>query len=104
MSDPGEDVKKKRVKITRVDPDNILTTYVNDLAVSHSNDEFFLTFSLLEPPMIFVEGDIEGIDKAEAVARTKLVVTPEFMEKVIKTLSRLYDNYKQGLKQDADKV
>ncbi len=88
------EIPKKSVRITRVNPDNIRPVHANDFLVSHTAREFFLTFSQLEPLDIQNEEELEKIEKLEAIARAKIVITPDFVESVIKALSRNLDVYK----------
>jgi hypothetical protein len=47
----------------------------------------FLTFSVIEPPSITSEEDLDRVADVEAVAVAKLVLTPEFAEAALKALS-----------------
>lgn len=89
---------QKDVKIIRVNPDNIRPVLVNDLLVSHTENEFYLTFSNIEPLGILEDSDLESIDKIEAIARAKIVITPKFAESFIRTFTNNYESYKEKLK------
>jgi hypothetical protein len=93
-------IKGKIVKITRVNPGNVRPSFVNDLIISHSENEFVLTFGVMEPPAIIDEKELEAFQQVEAIAVAKLVVTPNFAEKVLNALSKNIDNYKQVFKKN----
>lgn len=82
----NEEKKYFSVSIERTNPQNIQSIFVNDMVVTHSNNEFFLTFSLIEPPIALDEKQAEDIKKVESVARVKLAVTPDFAQKIVKAL------------------
>jgi hypothetical protein len=97
MAKKNSTVKKagKPVKISRVNPDNIRSVPVNDVLISHTRHEFYITFSSVEPPPILDEKDFEKLERIEAFARAKLVVAPKFIEALIKALTTNMDRYKE---------
>lgn len=86
----------KQVAISRINPDNIRSVFANDLLVTHSDNEFFLTFSEIEIPPILEEKDLQNLTTIEAITRIKLIITPRFAEAILKTLSSNLDNYKSN--------
>lgn len=68
-------VESKEVKIKRVNPDNILPIFVNDFLITHSENEFFLTFSVIEPPAILDFEELNLINNVDAITRIKAVLT-----------------------------
>lgn len=84
----------KEVKIIRKNPDNIRAIPVNDLIVTHSNSEFFLTFSLIEPPAILEQKELSDLNEVEAIARAKFVISPEFAEAITNVLSKNIEKFR----------
>ena len=77
---------EKKVRIARVNPENIKPIFANDFLVSHNEEEFFLTFSIMEPLHFETEEDLANIETIEAVARVKLALTPNFIRRVSNAL------------------
>lgn len=88
-------VKAIQLKIGRTNPDNVRSVPVNDVVINHSENEFFITFSSVEPPVIFSAQDLSQLGDVDAIARAKIVVSPEFLEVLIKALSVNLESYKQ---------
>jgi hypothetical protein len=84
---------QKIVKIVRINPDNIRSVPVNDLLIGHNEEEFFLTFSSFEPPVILDKEDFARINETQAITRVKLVVTPKFAGKIAKVLSKNIERF-----------
>ena len=99
--DASEDSIGKQVKISRINPDNIRSIPVNDLVVNHSRNEFFLTFSLIEPPALLEEKDFQELEEIEAITRAKLTINPQFAESIIKALTSNIEKFKSSEEQDA---
>jgi len=95
MSDKESKRKaQKQIKIKRSNRDNIKSTFVNDLVITHNRDEFVFVFSEIEPPFILDKSDFDQLEEIEADARARLVVTPAFAEKILNTLSVNIEAYK----------
>jgi hypothetical protein len=92
-----EDLREVELRIERKNPKRLLSEYVNDLVVTHSEKEVFITFSQIEPPAFLSGEDIEDIKSIEAIAISKLIVTPEFAEKIINTLTKNLRKRKERL-------
>lgn len=93
---------EKQVLIKRVNPENIKSIYVNDLWVGHTEHEFFLTFSIMEPIQIEKEGDLEELEEIEAIARVKLALSPDFAHRVSKTIATNVERYEERFGKDED--
>jgi len=92
----------KPVRITRKNPDNLRLALVNDFVVNHNRDGFFLTFSLLEPPQVLDEKDLEELQGVEAIAKAKLFVTPRFAEVILKVLATNIETYNKSAEELED--
>ena len=90
--------KPKKIRISRVNPDNITPIHVNDMMTSHTENEFYITFSELEPPAVLEESELENIDKIEAVAKTKIVITPNFARAIVKAISENIETFDTRIK------
>lgn len=98
MADENKDVIKfeKKLLIVRKNTDNIRSVPVNDLAITHSANELFLTFSTIEPPLILDMEDLDKTTEIEGIVRAKFVISLTFAEAIVKTLSKEINAYKQG--------
>lgn len=95
---PASKVKSIQLKINRVNPDNIRPILANDLLVNHTENEFFLTFSILEPPAILSQEDLGKTSEVSAITRAKIVISPKFLESIIKVLTVNYEKHKKTSK------
>jgi hypothetical protein len=95
-----KDIEVRRLRIDRVNPDNVRPVHANDILINHTEGEFFLTFSLIEPPSIIVQEDIDKLQGVEAITMAKIVVTPEFAEKILTALTKNIEFYKARKAQD----
>jgi hypothetical protein len=100
--EPKRMLVKKQVRISRVNPDNIKPVFANDFIVSHTDNEFFFTFSVLEPSEILDPADLDKINSLDAIAVVKVAVTPDLAERISKAISTNIEGYKEGLKVDAN--
>jgi hypothetical protein len=97
-------VSKVRRKITavqlsikRINPDNVRSVPINDIIVNHSENEFFITFSSVEPPAILDPKELEKLSDINAITRAKIVVSPDFLEAIIKALTINLEKYKTNI-------
>lgn len=77
------------LKIVRKNSKELVSQIANDVAVVHSSDGFFITFSQIEPPIVLTDEEKEALKSrktvdAEAVA--KIFVTPDVMKVLIRVL------------------
>lgn len=96
MADENVIQFEKKLPIVRKNTDNIRSIAVNDLAVTHSANELFLTFSTIEPPLILDMKDLDQVTEIEGIVRTKLVISLAFAEAIVKTMSKEIEAYKKG--------
>ena len=89
---PGQKV----VKIARTNPDDLRPIATNDFLVSHSEKEFFLTFSIMEPPTILDVAELLKLHQIEAVAVAKLVLSPEFAKRILKALEKNIEGFESN--------
>ena len=85
--------KFKKVLINRINPEQIKPTYINDAIVTHTNDEFFITFSQIERPAILSEEKIKELSSIDAIAKSKLIVSPAFFKRIIEVFESNYKTY-----------
>lgn len=95
-------IVKKQVRILRTNPDDIKPVFANDFIVSHTDREFFFTFSIVEPKEILDPEELQKIDSLDAVAVAKIAVTPDLAERISKALSINIDGYKESQKENDD--
>ena len=82
---------ERPIPIRRTNPLGLRPAFVNDCTVSHTGAEFYLTFGLIEPPLVLSADDLDRLDSIESATVAKLALTPQFMQVLIKALS---DNLK----------
>lgn len=95
---------EKKVGITRVNPENIKPIFTNDFLVSHTEEEFFFIFSILEPVQIVTEEELDKIKSVEAIARVKLVLTPDFTKRVSEAIIKNIEGYEKRFKQNGSEI
>lgn len=89
-----------RLEIVRKNPDGISPVFVNDMILTHTADEFYLVFSQIEPPVVQTEEQLQKINDIPATNKVKLILTPNFMEKIVKVMT---DNLEKHKKSHGDK-
>lgn len=90
-----DEVVGKAVTIVRVNPENIMPIFINDFVISHSDTEFFMNFGVVEPPAVLSKEELLQIDTVNAITRVKVVITPAFAKKVLKTLDGNINTYEK---------
>ena len=94
MAKKVESIQKKVVvelkKIWK-NPNNVATEYSNDMTVTHTEQEYFISFYRTEPPTVFDPEELKGINKIDTVLVAKVAVTPGFAKRIRKALD---DNIK----------
>ena len=88
--------KGRAIPIKRTNPNHVIPTFVNDMIVTHSQNEIYVTFSVIEPPSVLSENEFEDIQSVDGIAISKLVMSPEFAEAVIKVLSENLVKFKES--------
>jgi hypothetical protein len=100
-ADRGKQVPAgKAVRIARVNPDQIRPAYANDFLVTHTEREFFFTFSLLEPLGVMDPKELEGINEVAAIAVAKIVVSPRLAQEIVNVLSGNLETHRKSYRRD----
>jgi len=89
----------REIKIIRSNPNSVSPTHVNDLLVTHDGKEFFLQFLEIEPPALLDKEELAKLESVQAIVKVKLVISPEFLEAMIKALSETFEKYKLNKKE-----
>jgi len=84
----------REIKINRVNPNGVSPIHVNDMLVGQDGKEFFLQFLEIEPPVLLDVEALNVLESVEAVMKVKLVVSPEFLEAVVKALTESLEKFK----------
>lgn len=95
-----------KLKKSFVNPNNVQTIFANEMTVSHTNREFFVSFYRLEPPLILGEEDKAALlemESVDAVLVARLAITPEFARAVTKALEINIGKYDEEPKDDDSK-
>jgi len=93
-----ENKSLKEIKIKRTNPNGVIPVHVNDMLVSHDGKEFFLQFLEIEPPALFDMEEFNKLESLEAIVKVKLVVSPEFMDAMVKALAEAFEKFKLARK------
>lgn len=83
---------EKMVKKNFVNPDNIKPVYANDMTVARSERELFFSFYQTEPPLVLSQEDVDKLDRVDCVLVSKIIVTHEFAELVLKAIKTNIDS------------
>ena len=81
MPIPARD--SKDLRIARANPNKIVPSFTNDFTVSHNESGFFITFSVIEPPIFLSDDELEKISEVQAVALSKYFVEPRFAKRLV---------------------
>lgn len=75
--------------------EDIPVLYVNYIFVSHTNDEFFVTFAQLHPPYLIspTKSDVEELKSIPATVVSRIALTPGKFKELIDALQRNYQQY-----------
>lgn len=98
-----EEIEKgKWVRIHIEGAEEIPMSYVNHIFVTHTTDEFFMTFSQIHPPYLLepTKEEVEQLTPIPAKVVARIALTPSKMKELINTLS---ENYQGFLKKQARK-
>jgi hypothetical protein len=89
------EIKEKEVKIKRINPNGVVPVHVNDVVFSHTDHEFFVTFSQIEPFGVLEQAEVVNINSIDAVARVKIVFTPSMADSMLQALTTNINNWKK---------
>jgi len=86
-------------------PDTVISRFVTNMVVQHTEHEFLISFFEIKPPILFTEESRREIQKIHASVRAdcvaRVVVAPERMGRFIEVLQENWEKYqnKQGGKE-----
>jgi hypothetical protein len=80
--------------------DEMPVCYSNHIFVTHTRDEFFVTFSQIHPPYLLspTRKEVEQITHASARVVARIALSPNKMKELIKTLKNNYDKFSTSSK------
>jgi len=86
--------KEKVVRMKWGEPDDAPPIYANQLYVTHSGeDEFHLVFGYFMPPLTIGLEEEELPNSVEIKPVARIVVSPEFMKKLVDAVNENYSKY-----------
>ena len=92
MNEKG--IKEKIVRMIWGKSDDTPPIYANQLYITHSGeDEFHLVFGYFMPPLTIGLEEEELPNSVEIKQVAKIVVSPEFMKKVVDAVNKNYSKY-----------
>ena len=88
---------EKTVHIRIEGADEIPMSYVNHIFITHTTDEFFVTFSQIHPPYLLepTQEEVEQLTHIPAKVVARIALTPSKMKELIDALG---ENYQKFLK------
>jgi len=92
----------KEIKINRVNPNDVSPIHVNDMLVGQDGKEFFLQFLEIEPPVLLDVEQLKELETVEAIIKVKLVMSPEFLDAVVKALTESLEKFKLARSADRE--
>ena len=90
-----ETEKGKWVRIHIEGADEIPMYYVNHIFVTHTTDEFFVTFSQIHPPYLLepTKEEVEQLTHIPAKVVARIALTPSKMKELIDALGGNYQTF-----------
>lgn len=87
---------EKQLRIRIEGADEISISHVNYIFVTHTTDEFFVTFSQIHPPYLVkpTREEVEQLTYIPAKVVARIALTPSKMKELIDVLN---ENYKKFL-------
>ncbi len=86
---------EKQLTIRIEGAEEIPISYVNYVFVSHTTDEFFMTFAQIHPPYLLkpTKRELEQLTHVPAKVVARVALTPSKMKELIDTLGENYQNF-----------
>jgi len=69
-------------------PEDLESKFVTNMLVQSGEQEFFVSFFEVAPPLIFLPEDVQKIENMRAHCIGRFVISPERIEKFIKVLQQ----------------
>lgn len=96
-NNPPLSARERRI-VWHIPPD-IKTTYVTNLTVQQTHDEFIVSFYEIVPPLVLREEDLDKVPDVVAECVARFVVTPARMQTFIQALADSFERYENDLDQ-----
>lgn len=98
-----EDLEEKdavQVPIEWHIPEDIKTQYATNMLVQHTENEFIVSFFEAWPPFLSgtpeeIKAMLEELKSVRATCISRIVMSPQFMERVVKALQTNLERFKQ---------
>ena len=84
----------KRLKKRLINPNNVRGEFANEMIVSHTDNEFYISFWRSEPPPAMSPEDLRDVEEADTILLSKIIVTPAFAELVSSILAKNIKTFK----------
>ena len=87
-------------------PDDIVTRFVTNMVVQHSDAEFMISFFEAQPPIFIGSAEdqrtrLSQLKSITAKCVARIVVTPDRMEEFVRVLSGNLEGYKEAKKRES---
>ncbi len=100
MTSENKEVFEKPIRLVWESPSELPVNYSNQLQITHAGgNEFHIFFGYSAPLMThgLTKEEITNLpDKLPITPITNIVVTPEFMKKIVKIFEENLENYKKA--------
>ncbi|MBN2187548.1 MAG: DUF3467 domain-containing protein [Dehalococcoidia bacterium] len=95
MANKQRENKRVALRIQIEGANEVPIIYINYTFVSHTSDEFFLTFAQLHPPYLIspTKEDIDGLKSIPATVVSRIALTPSKFKELIDALQDNYNKY-----------
>lgn len=96
-----KDQERVEVPIKYVIPDEIVTQYVTDMVIQHTDQEFLISFWEIQRPMLLGteeerKAQIQMIEFVENRCVARFVITPDRMQRFLDAMKENVDRYQKA--------
>jgi len=99
MPEPMRKIKLKEVPIVIDVPEDMKSVFANYMLITHTDDEFFITFCEFVPPMLVDETALEKVTHIKARALVRVVIPATRMASFVKAISENFAKYAERHKE-----
>jgi hypothetical protein len=98
----GKNQETKKIRVVWGSADDIPTTYVNNLFISHAGSEFYLIFGELSPPIILGKGKEEIPESIVIKPVIKLAISPEAMIQMADVINGNLEKFEEHMQREKE--
>lgn len=94
-----QEPQERQIPIEWVFPEDLTSGYATNILVQIGQNEFFISFFEMSPPVIMNAADLDTIESVQAYCIARIIVTPDRLNEFIAVLQKqlnLYNEKKVG--------